>query len=244
MSLGRLTPSRALARVRVAEVLAPVATPNRTSAMHVLDDEGRRWVRKRANQRRPRGVFAEALAWLIGREIAAPLPDGAVTNDGEWLSLTLPGAVPLSREFAARVADVPSIARLLVLDVLCGNIDRHPGNVLLEPLHDGTQWRLWGIDFDRSALEAPNSLVGHELAIPRPPALACWWPRELLSSGLTDACTRARSIRPELWTEVIDSASKAAQRASSSELAVILAHRSERLPDMMDAYFQRAEVQP
>ena len=72
-----LFPQR-LARIHHLVEFDLVPVENGAQARYVMSADGRRWVRKREEDTGFQPLLAEAISTLLGREIGAPVPDGAV----------------------------------------------------------------------------------------------------------------------------------------------------------------------
>jgi len=95
-----------------------------------------------------------AAHWAVAFGVHAP-ESRFLDFDGElWIgSRALASPRPASPAAVAAVTPPEAVSGLLALDVFIGNHDRHDGNVLFVPEHEGgSALRLFAIDHERSAM--------------------------------------------------------------------------------------------
>jgi hypothetical protein len=128
-----------------------------------MDERGQRWVRKRDIETGPESTLAECVSWLLAQEIDAPVPRGALfgegTNELSWLSGLVHPVLHWDPEHWDSVVNQEALGKIIALDAVTLNEDRHVGNLLLEAQADGALY-LWGIDFG-------NALIGQSRDLPK-----------------------------------------------------------------------------
>ncbi len=89
------------------------------------------------------GLLAEAVGWLLSRQLSIPTPDAAVgypddDNERCWLSQRLLHVTHWSPDIIPHLYNLEVLGRMVALDVLVLNEDRHIGNLLIqyEGLHN------------------------------------------------------------------------------------------------------------
>lgn len=204
---------------------APVPVPNGSEARWARSLDGRTWVWKSEGMSGYQALLAEAVSWLLGRALGVRQPEVAVAQvDAEWswLSEVVKPSKHWSAEDRDYIINLDETGRMLALDALVGNGDRHAQNVLVELHPDPTALRLWAID-------AGNALVGqiddylalgleppdphkHARGLPvealRPGALAaaevaCHLDRATLRAWVAEGCAIAREPRIDDLTEAL-----------------------------------------
>jgi len=104
----------------------------------------------------PLRALTEFAVWAWSGPLGIYVPEVCFLDfDGElWLgSRALTSARPASPGAVSAVVPPDAISRLLALDALIGNHDRHDGNVLFMPEADGSKaTRIYAIDHERSAM--------------------------------------------------------------------------------------------
>lgn len=154
---------------------------------------------------------------------------------------------PTSSSSVAQVRPSDAVSRLLVLDTLIGNQDRHAGNVLLVPdADDGDLNRLYAIDHERSAMgfhdregdfTATYAEVAHfhpvlRDAVRREDALAA---AERVRSALSDRDTLVGPlVSGNTWCKM--------ETSVIGWLEEILVARVERLPELVSTVCDKLRV--
>ncbi len=134
-----MTPLFAIPRVGPLSDVGRVVTDNSSDATYAVDSGGGRWVRKMYVNTGYQPVIAEALGWLIGREIGICVPDAAVHGSGDdlsWLSSYIPHAQHWDGSKAHFIVNINELGAALTLDAVLHNHDRHRQNILLVPEGD------------------------------------------------------------------------------------------------------------
>lgn len=136
-----------------------VRVPHSSDARYCMSPDGRRWVRKRASETGFEALLAEALGWMLARELAVPVPDGAVTGEGDdlsWLSEQVPAVQHWDASRVHYIHNLEELGRMLTLDAIVFNEDRHARNILLQPAPTELELRAWSIDVGDSPLGRPT----------------------------------------------------------------------------------------
>lgn len=212
-SIGPMLAASRFKQIAQVQELEPVLVPNASEAAYV-SAAGRIWVRKSEVMLCANGMLAEALYWLMARDLKLPIPDAAIHCEKDnlgWLSARIDpvrhwddGATHLITNFA-------DLGGVIALDAVLGNGDRHDQNLLLE-IHDDAHSKLWAIDHgnarvgwveDFEALGVdpprphPNVRVSIDLvasAAATTAAQLAELPTEVLQSYVEEACLVAGTI--------------------------------------------------
>lgn len=170
MREGELVARPAIPRVVSLQDGELVPVRNGSEARWAIDTTGRRWVRKRELHTTADGLLAEAICYLLGRELDIPQANGAVhrDEDGEWswLSEAVPGVQHWEPVLADRLVNGDGLGRILALDAIVHNHDRHPGNLLVQFLGDEAHARVWSIDFGNALVGKPSVFAREDLGVP------------------------------------------------------------------------------
>ena len=226
---------------------APVPVPNACDAVYATDGR-RRWVRKPlmgAN-----GLLAEALGLMLGRELHAPVPNGAVTgapNDFEWLSEVLPNIQHWESQHVNFIINYPDVGRLMALDALLLNDDRHAGNLVLQATADNEfERRAWGIDMGNAVVGVPSDFDSAELATPSIAKLVDKLPVTPIQEGALLAAVEAKGLSPYVVTSMVREACELAREPRENEelLCKALLRRLARAPDLVEEYLSKIGSRP
>lgn len=148
----------------------PIPVPHGSDARWARDASGRQWACKREENTGFNGLLAEAASYLLGRDLEVRQPNAAVFHDGEqwfWLSERVAGAGEHWHEDMRDFIDNPDeLGRMLALDALTANVDRHRRNILVEPMNDEAHLRLWAIDSGNAIIGQPADYIGLGLDVP------------------------------------------------------------------------------
>lgn len=195
LSTGSLFPQR-LERLVAAADGDAIQVPNGSDARWARDASGRTWVRKHEVDTGFQPLVAEALCHLLGLELEVRQPQAAVLQDAHgwsWMSEAIPNAAEhWSLELRDQIANLDELGRMLTLDALTGNGDRHRRNLMLVQEED-LRFTIWAID-------SGNALIG--------------WKSDYLALGLRPPSVdnHARGLPIErLRQPALDGASVAAQ---------------------------------
>jgi hypothetical protein len=128
--------SEQIERIQSVEDGPKVLVANTSEARYTMSSDGRRWIRKRQVDTCFEPLLSEALSWLLARELKVPVPAGAVTGEGDdlsWLSEYIPSVVHWHPDLVHYIVNLDDLGRMLALDAIIHNSDRHGGNILLQP---------------------------------------------------------------------------------------------------------------
>lgn len=242
--------SRAHTIPRVGEVLDlnKVPVQNSSEAVYAVDSEGRRWVRKRVSEMGHEALLAEALGWLLSRQFSVPTPPAAVSGRGEgasWLS----GALPLVKHWSEaerdRVRNIRAIGRVLTLDAVLLNGDRHAGNILLAPQRRGGGMTAWAIDFDHALVGWPGDYAAASVdALPSLRNLARGLPVASMRPGARQAAREARLLDRAILAGYVAEACEIAEEPRKDALVSALQARLDRAIELTDRYLASIEALP
>lgn len=185
-----------------------VPVQNGHRARYVIDEHGKKWVRKLEEDTGFQGLLAEAIVTLLGRHIGAPVPDGGiqvgVVGSQAWLSALVEDAIHWSPARRYHLLNPTEAGAMLALDAILLNDDRHSGNILLVPDPDEAHLRLHAIDGGNALV----GWVGDYLAwpadeIPRIENQARGLPLDALREGAATAARVASEIDRVLLREFV-----------------------------------------
>jgi hypothetical protein len=206
-----------------------IPVPNGSEARWARDTSGRHWVRKREADTGFQPLMAEAASYLLGQLLSVPQPQGAVFFDGtewSWMSERITAAgehwEPDMRDF---VANRDELGRVLTLDALVYNEDRHRQNLLVEPVGDEAHLRVWAIDAGKAEIGWPGDFVARGLGVPSPHNHARGLPIGALSEAALAAATVAAALPEERLQAVIGEACELGRETSVDALTRALVAR-------------------
>ena len=227
--------------------LGPVPVPNSCDAVYATDGP-RRWVRKPlmgAN-----GLLAEALGFMLGRALHAPIPEGAVTgppDDLVWLSEVVPNIQHWESQHVNFIINYPEVGRLMALDALLFNDDRHAGNLVLQATDKNAfERRAWGIDMGNALAGVPADFAKAEFATPGIAKLVDKLPAVLLQEGALLAAVQAQELSSYVVTSMVSEACELAREPRKNEELLLssLLRRLARAPDLVAEYLSKIGSRP
>lgn len=130
---------------------ADVQVEHNHNATVVVDANGTNWVAKHESEINQEGILAEAISWMLAMEIGVPVPPAAYSRDEDgltWLSQVVHPVLHWTAHEAVFVANTETFGRVLALDAIVMNTDRHAGNILLQPDPDEYSLKAWAIDHE------------------------------------------------------------------------------------------------
>ncbi len=164
----------------------------------MIDSEGREWISKGGDSVGWNDIFAETVSWLLGRRLGVRTPDAAVHVDAAGRPFWLSRRVRFYKHWSAgndeRVVNLGELARMLVLDALVGEIDRHAGNLILEPTPDGKGLTAWAIDSGNALIGQPSDFEALGLDPPDPKNHAKGVPIDALAVAAQEAAIEAEAL--------------------------------------------------
>lgn len=221
---------------------------NSSGAVYSVDGTGRRWVRKRVSEMGHEALLAEALGWLLARHFSVPIPDAALTGRGEdasWLSGYLPFVKHWNAAEGTRVRNLRAIGKVLMLDALLMNGDRHAGNVLLAPLKRGDRLTAWAIDFDHALVGWPGDFAALSVdELPSLRNLARGLPVAAMRPGARQAAREARLLDRRILAGYVTEACEIAEEPRKDALLAALQARADRAIELTDLYLASIEALP
>ena len=220
---------------------APSKVPHGTSAYYVVDLDGRPWVRKLVADIRPNGLLAEAVSYLLGHEIGVPVPRAATMGNGAevaWLSELKQQARHWNPSKAYLVRDRKALGRVLALDAIIANEDRHEENLLLQAT-DGVELEVWAIDHADAGVAYPDEFAKRGLAPPQPSEVMRSLDLKIAAKPARDAARKASLISgTSLRRHAREACSLAGMSAKEDLLFDALDRRLKNAPQIVDQYLK------
>jgi hypothetical protein len=227
--------------------LGPVPVRNSCDAAYATDGE-RRWVRKPLMG--ADGLLAEALGFMLGRELLAPIPDGAVTgptDDLAWLSEVIPNIQHWDSQYVNFIINFPEVGRLMALDAILLNDDRHAGNLVLQATATNEfERKAWGIDMGNALAGRPSDYAKAGLSTPSIAKLVDKLPVALIAEGALLAATQAQELSKFVVVSMVREACELAHEPRENEdlLSAALQARLARAPDLVEEYLSKIGARP
>lgn len=110
---------RMIPRVHGITRFARVPVPHTNDATYTLDTQGNEWIAKREADMGCEALLAEAVTWLLARQLGVRVPDAAFCDaptERAWLSRRIPDAVHWSALRSNAIANPRETAAIIVLD--------------------------------------------------------------------------------------------------------------------------------
>ncbi len=234
---------------RLANV-APVKVPNSSEAFYVQDAAGERWVRKLELETGPEPLLAEALAWLLAKELGVPVPEAAIC-DGRpgvlgsqlgWMS-KFENHIAHWTPARAQALEVPAeLGSVLALDAIIWNEDRHERNLLVCPSPTPDKLRILAIDMGAAKLGWAPDFSACGIASPPPGRLVRGIPVDAVSDGAAETASRAAGIRPELLSAMVKEACALVGDLRFPTLCATLAARCLAAPEIVTSYLKKVAL--
>jgi hypothetical protein len=218
----------------------PVPVPHGSFARFAQDSSGRTWVRKRESMTGFQGLLAEAASWLLGVALEVRQPHAAVFHDGtdwSWMSELIPGANEhWSAELRDCIANLDEVGRMLALDAIVINEDRHQRNIMVQRELDGVRVRLWSIDLGKALIGQPSDFLDAPYRIPVPNKGVRGLPVDALRPAALDGAVVASQLSDELLRSAMAEACELVDEPEAEALADMLVSRCRRAPDLVTRY--------
>jgi hypothetical protein len=233
-----------LSRVQGVVLHDLVPIDNGSMARWGRDAKGRTWVAKPgigANE-----VLAEALAFMLGAELDVRQPQGAVFNEGGspgWLSAAVPGAAHWDRDLRDHIANIDEVGRMLALDAIIFNEDRHQQNMLLTPEDDG-RFIVWAIDAGNAELGCPADIRGRGVEPPGVGNHARGLPWALLHEPALGAAAVAASLPDEVLRQIVVEGCAQTSEPQVEALVDALTLRCRHAPAIVARYMKDLGARP
>lgn len=217
-----------------------VPIPNGSEARWARDASGRQWVRKRESDTGFQPLLAEAVAYRLGQLLEVRQPDAAVFHDGaewSWMSERLGTAGehwhPDMRDL---ISNLDEVGRMIALDAITCNPDRHRQNILVEPLEDEAHLRLWAIDSGKALVGWPGDFIAQDLQAPSAQNHARGLPVEVLEPHAMAAAQVAAQLPEGTLAAIVAEACELAREPLVDALANALIRRCLQAPQIVRQY--------
>jgi hypothetical protein len=188
---------------------------------------GERWVAKRCART---DVIAEACGWLLARELDVPVVARVAVSLHEqdlwWLGALVHNAGHFTPSASQQVSNPEALGRVLLLDALLGNEDRHTANLLVE--HSANGPRVIAIDFAGSWAGSPSTFVERGDEAPSVARLAAGITRGLVSSSAEACAVRAEALSTATLSAIAFEACRVAGYGRHEDLDEALTFRFAR----------------
>lgn len=237
--MGTLWPQR-IPRYSHVDVESKVPVMCGSDPTYVVTPDGRRWVRKTEGYTGFQPLISEAIAWLLAKELAVPVPDAAFVegsdDDRGWLSAHIRETRHWQVSYSHLVRNWDRMGSFIALDAIIFNDDRHRENILLAK--DGAEYTGWLIDAGDALVGQPSDFPSlGEDDVPTGENIAQGLPYDLLAPGAKKAAAIAETLDANLLKEFVFEACEIARSASDVErLSNQLIARCKRASILVDRY--------
>ena len=226
---------------------ARVPVPHTNDATYALDTDGNEWVAKREADMGCEALLAEALTWLIARQIGVRVPDAAFCTDpGEraWLSRRLPNAIHWSAELAPQIANPGEAGAIIALDAVVFNEARHGRNVLVTGSGKENAATIWAIDADEAMVGHVAEFTALGGSVPDPRIHAMGFPANSLRTHALAAAALTAGLLPALLQEFVTESCTLAREPRVGDLLCALIDRCAIAVHLTNDYLVRLEARP
>ena len=169
------------------------------------DAAGATWVMKQ--EAGYQGLLAEIVSWLLGEHLQIRQPACALTcidDEWSWLSAAIIPVTHWQPRYRDAILNRDELGRMLALDAIVCNEDRHPGNLLVELRPDENAVQVWAIDAGNALAAAEQARhLSHE-HLRGWVVEGCAVVREDRVDPLTEALFRRCQAAPDLTLRYID----------------------------------------
>lgn len=226
----------------------PVPVGCRTEAVYATDATNRDWVLKKLIS--APGMCAEAVGWILARQLGIPVPDGAAVPGAKgasppwiWASRREPSLVHWDPDLADRIVNLDQFAAVVMLDAWLGNGDRHDQNITCRQRADGSL-ELLAIDYDAASVGDAAERALLRCAPPKatpihPPPVNRWRPH------VAEWVARGRAVSTGSLQRVAVEACELAGLPDVRAVSSWLLERLRLLPDLTASvadYYERSEA--
>lgn len=225
-----------------------VPVENGSDAHWAIDSTRRQWVRKRETWTGVEPLLAEAACYLLGAKLEVRQPQGAVHYDGKewsWMSKRIPAAGEhWDADMRDYIDNLDEVGRMLALDALTLNEDRHARNILVQPRDDETALRLWAIDSGNALIGHPEDFVARGLTPASPHNHARGLPIDPLRDSAMAAAQVASMLSDGELSEIVAEACGLAREPQVNALTVALITRCRHAPEIVSSYLDALGALP
>lgn len=224
---------------------ARVPVPHTNDATYALDAVGNEWIAKREGDMGCEALLAEALTWLLARQIGVRVPDAAFCADPSeraWLSRRIPDVVHWSSLSLKTIANPREAAAVMVLDALVFNEARHGRNLLATGEDAAPGATIWAIDADEALIGHITDFARLGGAVPDPRIHALGFPAAALRADAMVVAGMAAGIPAARLRLLVDTSCAVARETRGEELVDALASRCARAATLTDHYLTRLEL--
>lgn len=177
---------------------------------------------------------------LLGELLAVPQPRGAVYLDGtewSWMSERIEAAGehwdPDMRDL---VVNLDELGRVLALDALVFNEDRHRRNLLVQPVDDEGHLRVWAIDAGNAEIGYPDDFLQRTRTAPSPRNHARGLPIGRLAASALAAADVATNIPEQRLVALVAETCELGRENRTEKLNYAVLVRCRRAPEIVASY--------
>lgn len=234
-------------RVPAITRFARVPVPHTNDATYALDAHGNEWIAKREADMGCEALLAEAMTWLLARQIGVRVPDAAFCDEpGEraWLSRRVPDANHWSAAIAGRIANPAEAGAIIALDAIVFNEARHGRNLLATAAAPGSPFTVWAIDADEALIGHVEEYAALRGAVPDPRIHAFGFPAAELRAAAHTAAYAAARLERGLLRAMVGVSCRLAREPAAEELLSALIERCDVALELTHEYTSRLEARP
>lgn len=203
--------------------------------------DNRDWLLKLDEDSGPQEIVAEAVCWLLGREFGVKLPNAAIFANGSrrgWMSELVPAIQNWSPEFRDQIINLDEVGRMLALDAIVGNPDRHGGNILVEFQPDEAHIQLWAIDHGNAVIADSIQFRQLGLGAPMPHCDTPNLPYEVLCMPAMSAANEMRVCDGSLLRKYTLEAWACIDKMPPAGVVDLLIERCKVAPEIVGRYLE------
>lgn len=215
--------------VKAITRLRDVSVPHAGDAFYGMCESGKQWVAKRASAA---DVAAESIGWFVAEHLEVlTAQEVAVLPNAQglcWLSGYIAGVAEWSAADISSIVNPSELGRMMVLDLLIGNEDRHARNLLIWPRESGPH--VVAIDMAAARVGSPGMFSParrHDIS-----RLAAGIVSRVIRSGLDEGLHTLSTVDDNMVYQWCVAAGHAAGL------------RDERVEDMCDGLITRRDACP
>lgn len=220
-----------------------------SQAQYVSDGSGRKWVRKLTQHTTTAEMLAEGVAYLLGRQLNAPVPEFAVCLEGGddahgCLSHRVEPALHWNADSSDYIINYEQFGAMVTLDVIIMNDDRHAANVLLEPADDELHVRVWAIDHGIAQVGLPRAFETASARDRLPGTLKYCrdFPLSAMKDGAVAAAELAAGLSEDVLRSITAECCAIADEKNTNTLLSTLKARCAAAPTLLGEFWKILEA--
>ncbi|MEL6177702.1 MAG: hypothetical protein AAFS10_02055 [Myxococcota bacterium] len=230
------------------ELVGPVRVHHQGQANYVTTEE-QMWILKEEDDDMSLTIAAEAVGYLLGLYLGVPLPEARWSRrDGKTGGLSRQiknGPSHWEPTLWDAVINQTDLGRILALDAIIANGDRHERNILLEEGPAPDHYTLWAIDQGAAEISSPELLYSRDCAPPKVTSeLIDGFEVQLIRDEALRSANIARNLGEDVLKHIARHACDVSCYMCQNQLLKVLRQRCRDAPYIVEGYLNQVEARP